>query len=255
MVEKEIRVRTADGEMTTFVIRPSGDGPFPAAMLYMDGVGYREQLKKNARRFAAGGYYCVVPDLFYRSGPGLSFDFSRIASEGMSGPEAKRMMSVAASVTPDRVVADTQAIFAEIATDPASGRGAKVCVGYCMGARVALYVAAALAEEFVAAAGIHPGALVTDKPDSPHHDLANVRGELYFAFAEIDRSATPEVVEQFRDELHRHGVRGVVERLPGVAHGFAMADLPVYNHDAAERHFERTLDLWGRNLLQEPVRT
>jgi hypothetical protein len=39
-----------------------------------------------------------------------------------------------------------------------------------------------------------------------------------------------------------------VERLPGTAHGFAMADLPVYDHDAAERHFERTLDLWRRAL-------
>jgi hypothetical protein len=27
-----------------------------------------------------------------------------------------------------------------------------------------------------------------------------------------------------------------------------MADLPVYDRDAAERHFERTLDLWRRNL-------
>jgi carboxymethylenebutenolidase len=165
------------------------------------------------------------------------------------------MMSVTASVTPEKVVADTRAIFAEIASDPAAGRGAKVCVGYCIGARLALRIASALADDFVAAAGIHPGALVTDKPDSPHHDLANVRGELYFAFAEIDRSATPALVDQFREELHRHRVRGIVERLPGVAHGFAMADLPVYNRDAAEHHFERTLDLWRRNLSQERVGT
>ena len=30
-----------------------------------------------------------------------------------------------------------------------------------------------------------------------------------------------------------------------------MADLPVYQRDAAERHFERTLDLWRRNLSQQ----
>src|SRR5438067_428722 len=122
-----------------------------------------------------------------------------------------------------------------------------------MGARLSLHVAAALADEFVAAAGIHPGSLVTDQPDSPHHDLAGVRGELYFAFAETDRTATPELVDRLREELARNGVRGVVERLPGTAHGFAMADLPVSNHDAAERHFERTLELWRRNLSQEPV--
>jgi hypothetical protein len=32
-----------------------------------------------------------------------------------------------------------------------------------------------------------------------------------------------------------------------------MADLPVYDERATERHFERTLDLWRRSLSQEPV--
>jgi dienelactone hydrolase len=35
MVEKEIRIHTADGDMTTFVVRPDGDGPFPVAVIYM----------------------------------------------------------------------------------------------------------------------------------------------------------------------------------------------------------------------------
>jgi carboxymethylenebutenolidase len=219
----------------------------------MDGVGYREQVKENARRFAADGYYCVAPDLYYRSGEKLSFDMSKLASDGFKGPEAERMMKAATGVTPQNVLADTKAILAAIATDRAASSGPKVCVGYCLGARVALHIASALAAEFAAAAGIHPGALITDKPDSPHHDLANVRGELYFAFAETDRSVTPELVDQFREELRLHRVRGVVERLPGTAHGFAMADLPVYNRDAAEHHFERTLDLWRRNLSLEHV--
>jgi carboxymethylenebutenolidase len=216
----------------------------------MDGVGYREQIKANARRFAADGYYCVAPDLYYRAGEGLTFDMARLRAEGMQGPTRQRLMEVARTVTPERVVADTEAVLAAIASDPAAGPGPRVCVGYCMGARAALHVASTLADRFVAAAGIHPGALVTDQPDSPHHDLRSVRGELYFAFAENDASATSEVVERFRQELERQGVRGVVERLQGTEHGFAMADLPVYEREAAERHFERTLDLWRRNLPQ-----
>ena len=250
MVEREIPIRTADGEMTTFVVHPEGDAAFPVAVVYMDGVGYREQVKENARRFAADGYYCVAPDLYYRSGERLTFDMSNMASGGLSGPEAERLMKAAASVTPENVVADTKAMLAAIATDPAASSGSKVCVGYCLGARVSLHIASAFSDDFVAAAGIHPGALINDKPDSPHHDLAGVRGELYFAFAEIDRTATAELVDQFREELRKNRVRGAVERMPGVAHGFAMADLPVYNREAAEHHFERTLDLWRRNLLQ-----
>jgi carboxymethylenebutenolidase len=168
MTEREIHVPTSDGEMTTFIVHPDGEGPWPVAVVYMDAIGYREQLKQNAR--------------------------------------------------------------------------------------FALEAASALGDEFVAVAGIHPGALVTDQPDSPHHALAGVRGELYFAFAENDRSATPEIVDRFRDELERAGVSGVVERVPGTAHGFAMADQPAYHPDAAERHFERTLELWRRNLEQQVVR-
>lgn len=249
MQEKEISVRTSDGEMTTFVCHPDDGGPFPVAVVYMDGVGYRNQIKENARRFAAGGYYCVAPDLFYRSGKKLTFDFSRMGEEGYR----ERLMSVIGSVKPDAVMADTHAIFEAIAADPAAATGPKVCVGYCMGARLALHAAAAMPHELVAAAGIHPGALVTDQSDSPHRELADVRGELYFAFAENDESATPEIVDQFREELGRHGVKGVVERVPGTAHGFAMADLPVYHHDAAERHFQRTLELWRRNLSKQPA--
>lgn len=247
MAESEITVRTADGEMTTFRVHPDAGGPFPVGVLYMDGVGYREQVKENARRFAAGGFYCLVPDLFYRSGKGVTFDFARVLSRTDESLRA-RMMEVISSVTPDAVGADTRAALGAIVEDPAAAQGPRVCVGYCMGARMALHAASEFPDEFVAAAGIHPGALITDAPDSPHHDLAGVRGELYFSFAEHDATATPEIVDRFRQELRDQGVRGEVERVPGTRHGFAMADLPVYDHDAAERHFERTLDLWRRNL-------
>jgi carboxymethylenebutenolidase len=249
MEESEFRVETDDGAMTTFAVHPQGDGPFPVAFLYMDGVGYREQIKDNARRFATGGYFCVAADLFYRSGERLTLDFGRMRED-----EAyrERASSVIGSLTPDMVMTDTQAVFDVLATDSRASKGARVCVGYCMGSRFSLHAAATMPDKFVAAAGIHPGALVTDQPDSPHRDLARVRGELYLAFAEIDQSATPEIVDRFRQELEQQGVRGVVERIPGTRHGFAMADLPVYDRAAAEDHFARTLDLWDRNLSGEP---
>jgi carboxymethylenebutenolidase len=248
MFETEIHVQTPAGQMTSFVSHPDSEGPFPVAVLFMDGVGYREQLKENAKRFAADGYYVVAPDLFYRSGEKLSFDFTRLGDPAYR----EHLMNVVAAVTPERAMADTEAVLEAVAEDPAASAGPKVCVGYCMGARIALRAASTKASEFVAAAGIHPSALVSEGLESPHLELAKVRGELYFAFAEIDESATEDNVRHFRDELERLGVRGVVERVPGTRHGFAMADLPVFDRVAAERHFARTLDLWTRNLSQQP---
>lgn len=157
MIENEIPIHTDDGEMTTLVVRPDADGPFPVAMLYIDGIGYREQVKENARRFASAGYFCAAPDLYYRTGRGMTFDMTKLMSEGPKGPEAERMLATATSVKPERVVADTTAVLAAIASDPAASSGPRVCVGYCVGARLALHVASALAGEFVAAAAIHPG--------------------------------------------------------------------------------------------------
>ena len=249
MYEQEMKISTGDGEMTTFAAHPDGDGPFPVAVLYMDGVGYRDQIKVNARRFAADGYYCVAPDLFYRSGEKLSFDFSRMGDEAYRA----RLMSIVGSVTPDAVVADTQAIFDAIADDPAAGDGPKVSVGYCMGARMALYAAAAMPDQFVAAAGIHPSALVTDQPDSPHHALSDVRAEVYFAFAETDQSATAETsIASARSSANRSGRRGRASagHDPQVRDGRPSR----IRRRGHQRHFERTLDLW-RRLSQEHVGT
>jgi carboxymethylenebutenolidase len=249
MFETETRVTTPDGEVTTFIAHPDGEGPFPVAVLFMDGIGYREQVKANARRFAEGGYYVVAPDFFYRSGDGVTFGYDQIAT-----PEGRaELFDAIGRVPPDRAISDVEAVLDAIADDPAAADGPKVCVGYCMGARLSLRAASAMPDDFVAAAGIHPGALVNDNPDSPHLEAATVRAELYFAFAETDASATADNVERLREALEEQGVKATIERLPGTQHGFAMADLPVYDEGAAERHFERTLDLWRRNLAQEPV--
>ena len=118
-MENEVRIQTADGEMPTFVAHPDTGGPFPVAVLYMDGVGYREQIKENARRFAAAGYYCVAPDLYYRAGEGIHFDLSNMEAE------RERMMKVASTVKPEKVVEDTKAVFAAVAPDPAAEPGPK----------------------------------------------------------------------------------------------------------------------------------
>lgn len=237
MSEREIKVETPDGSMTVFTVHPDGEGPFPVAVVYLDAPGYREALKEHARRFAADGYFAVLPDLFYRGGEKLTMD--------EAGRD--RIFEIARGLTPEKIEADTRAVLDAVAGDPAASPGPTVCVGYCMGAKFALYAAAAF-PQMAAAAGAHPGALATDEPDSPHLLLPRVRAELYYAFAENDQSATPESVERFRQAIADAGVRGEVERLPGTDHGFALADRPVYDRDASEHHFEQTLDAWRRNV-------
>ena len=245
--EREIRIATPDGDMTTFVVHPDGDGPWPVAVLFMDGVGYREQVKDNARRFAAAGYWCVAPDLFHRAGEGLTFDFAKAADETYRA----RLMEVVSSVTPDAALADTEAVLPLSADDPAAADGPAVCVGYCMGAKVALHAASALPDTFVAAAGIHPSTLVTDGPTrrttTSRRCVASSTSPSPRSTTRPPRSSSTASARSSTSRASRASSSGS----QGVSHGFAMADLPVYDRAAAERHFERTLDLWRRTLSAE----
>ena len=68
MRERAVEIETPSGRMETFVTHPEHDGPFPAVIIYMDIWGVREELFEIARRVGIVGYYCMVPDLYYREG-------------------------------------------------------------------------------------------------------------------------------------------------------------------------------------------
>src|SRR5256885_15640426 len=70
MRERTIAIPTQAGQMETFITQPEDGGPFPPVVIYMDFWGVREELFDIARRVGTVGYYCLVPDLYYRPGRG-----------------------------------------------------------------------------------------------------------------------------------------------------------------------------------------
>src|SRR5438270_751395 len=68
MQERVIAIPAADGAIETFITHPVEGGPFAGVVIYMDIWGVREELFDIARRVATVGYYCMVPDFYYREG-------------------------------------------------------------------------------------------------------------------------------------------------------------------------------------------
>src|SRR5438105_12187168 len=68
MIEQDVFVQTKYGRQASFAACPDGSGPFPGIILYMDAPGIREELRNMARRIAKHGYFCLLPDLYYRLG-------------------------------------------------------------------------------------------------------------------------------------------------------------------------------------------
>jgi dienelactone hydrolase len=62
MIQYELRVTTAHGEMPTEVMHPSSGAKFPAIIMFMDAPGIRAELRAMARRIAKagdGGVGCI----------------------------------------------------------------------------------------------------------------------------------------------------------------------------------------------------
>ena len=244
MIEQTVDIPTRDGATTTFIVHPDRGGPHPVILFYMDAPAIREELRDMARRFATSGHYVVLPNLYYRSGVMELGPLSRDPND----PGRKRMMALMESLTIPMIMSDTEGLLAFIDKDPAANKGPMGAVGYCMSGQFAINAAASFPDRVAAAASIYGVRLVTDRDDSPHIAARKAKGELYFGCAETDHWAPLEMVETLTKSLAADKINAEVELYPGVEHGFAFPQRPVYNKAAAEQHWTRLLALFRRRL-------
>ncbi len=239
MDERRIEVSTDDGEMTTFVVHPTHDGPHPVVLYLMDAPGIRPALMDMSWRLASAGYYVMVPNLFYRGGP--------LSQLGTSDADAHRRRELMDTTTPTNVVGDAEALLAVAADDPAAAAGDVGAVGFCMSGGLVISIARALPERVAAVASIHGAWLVRDGDDSPHRHLDPMRAEVYFAWVDGDDTAPPETVAPMTEALDAAGVTYTLDLITDAVHGFAPAG-PRHDRDASELHWERVHALLGRHL-------
>jgi len=243
MSSEMIEIETAEAVADAYLAKPDDDGPHPGVLFLMDAFGLRSQIKHMADRIAARGYVVLAPNLFYRAG-----EDPVGAMPDLSGAEARdafmqRLLPLMAALTTEAVESDADAYLRRL---EAESDGPIALTGYCMGARVGLHIAAMHPARVVALGGFHAGRLVTDAPDSPHRSVDSIRAELYLAFADNDQSMTPEDIAELERALDSAGVEYRAEVYEGAAHGYTMADTPVYDAAAAERHYEELFALLER---------
>lgn len=246
MIEKEIEVQATDGVMSTFVVHPEEELPAPGVVFLMDAAGIRESLRDMCRRLATAGYYVMLPDLFYRHGRHVGVDRERIDAQDPS--EREKLRSLVGSLVNAKVVDDLGALLAATASDRAMSNGPVGAVGYCMSGRYALLAAARWPNRVRAAASFFGTRLVTDQPDSPHLGLPAITGEAYFNFAEVDEYAPAPMVDAFTKAVRDAKINCRVETYAGTHHAFAIPEARQFDRVASDRHWERLLALFRRNL-------
>jgi carboxymethylenebutenolidase len=245
--ETLVDIATADGPMATYFYEPASE-PRGIIILYMDAGGIRAELRSMAERFSDGRYLVLMPDLYHRMGRLISFDTKLAAKDPAYVEDIVRHIR---SVTNAHAIVDTRALLEWVDQDPNHRSLPVGGVGYCMGGPFAFAVAGVFPNQFKAAASIYGVGCMTDRDDSPHLTATAVQGELYFAYAELDHHAPVTEVPNLKQMLETVGVKHEVEIYPGVSHGFAFPERPVYDASASERHWEKVLDLFHRNLTQD----
>ena len=243
MIDQQIVIPTKDGHSLTFISHPERGGPFPVILFYMDAPAIREELRDMARRLATCGYYVMLPNLYYRSGV---LELGPLPADPNS-PERKRMYQLMGSLNIPMIMEDTRALLAYADGQAAANTKLVGSVGYCMSGRYAINAATHFPDRVRAAASVYGTHLATEVDNSPHLAAGKTKAELYFACAESDIYAPPEVIAKIADSMK--GKNAEVETYPGTHHGFAFPKRPIYHRDAAERHWERLLALYRRNLV------
>ncbi len=246
MSREQVSIKTGNGDCRAWVFRPEGQGPWPAAIIYMDAPAIRPALFDFGERLAEHGYFTLLPDLFYRDGPYEPMDPSKLFADEAARSALFAKMGKCVSV--EAIRTDTGA-FLEFLSGQPDVKGSKVGVtGYCMGARVALVAAAEFPDRILAAGGFHGGHLATDDPASPHLLAPKIKAKVYVGGADQDSGFPPEQKDRLAKALTDAGVDNRVEIYDGAKHGYTMPDLSVYDEPAAERHWREVLSLFDSTL-------
>jgi carboxymethylenebutenolidase len=252
MYDHVVAIPTPAGQMETFITHPEEGGPFPPVVMYMDFWGVREELFDIARRVATVGYYCMVPDLYYRQGR-VRNEWRNERNEMISMHRLDPAREQQARIPLDKlsnamVVEDTGALLEFIDHGEPVRPGGIGSFGYCMGGRHVLCVAGAYPERFIANASMHGTMLVSDREDSPHRLADHFRGELYCGFAEHDPHASPEMIRELGAVLARCPVKYHHELHLGAEHGYALPNRDIHDKRATNRDWELIFAMFRRQL-------
>jgi carboxymethylenebutenolidase len=211
-----------------------------ALIVVQEGFGVNEHIRDVADRFAAEGFFVVVPHLYHRSGsPEVPYDDVDQAIELMS------------KVTASGLTNDLNATTNFLLT-VGYGPSSVGIVGFCMGGSVSFY--AATLATVGAAVSFYGGGVLTSRMGLPSLcELSPALKSPWLGlYGDLDTGIAPEHVEALRAATSLAEVETEIVRYPDAQHGFHCDARPlVYNEQAAHDAYRRTLDFLRDHLVEK----
>ncbi len=206
------------GTMRGYLVRPAGNGPFPAVLVVHENRGLNPYIEDVARRTAVAGFLALAPDGLFPAGgyPGNDDD----------GREMQRKLDQARL---------RQDMFnsARFLKAHAGSNGKLGAMGFCWGGGMVNALAVELGEQFQAGVPFYGAAPAAEQ-------VGRIKAPLMIQSAEDDPRINA-MWPGFEAALKQYGVKYERHLYPGTKHGFHNNSTPRYEEAAAKLAWERTV--------------
>ena len=213
------------GQMRGYLVKPVGDGPFPAVLVMHENRGLNPYIRDVARRFAVAGFLALAPDGLAPIGgyPGNDDD-GRAMQRTLEQPKLRQDM-----VNSARFVR---------AHDLSNGRLA--ATGFCWGGGTTNFLATELGDELQAGAPFYGSAAATDQ-------VPRISAAMQIHYAENDERVNAQRPD-YEAALKAAGVTYEMHTYAGTRHGFHNYSTPRYDPEAAKLAWERMVAFFRKHL-------
>ncbi|SMH52830.1 YghX family hydrolase [Maritimibacter sp. HL-12] len=212
------------GEVRGYLVKPAGEGPFPAVLVVHENRGLNPYIEDVARRVAKAGFLALAPD-------GLT----SVGGYPGNDDQGRELQS---TIDGEKLMNDFFAgVEHLLARDDSTGKVG--CVGFCYGGGVCNALAVAF-PELAASVPFYGRQPATE-------DVAQIEAPLLIHYAELDERINAGWPD-FEAALQAEGKTYTAHIYEGVNHGFHNDTTPRYDEEAAELAWDRTVAFFEEHL-------
>lgn len=230
------KISVGDAELSAYVSRPEGEGPFPGMVIIHHAPGVDMFIRDIADALARDGYVAAAPDLFHRITDDMVEQTGRSKRDQLSDPE---------------IIADVNATVEFLQGQATVNREQLGITGFCMGGRV-VWLAACTNPHFKAAVPFYGGNILVPwgaGEVAPFELSEAINCPMLFHFGEEDANPSQADMRKLDAELTRLGKEHRFFSYPGADHAFMNRYMPQRHHrTSAELAWART-----REFLAEMI--
>ena len=213
------------GTMRGYLVKPSGDGPFPSVLVIHENRGLNPYIEDVARRAAVEGFLALAPD-------GLS----PIGGYPGNDDDGKVMQK---SLDADKLFTDLLN-SAKFLKSHELSNGKLGATGFCYGGGAVNKLAVVMGADLNAGVPFYGRA---PKPE----DVEKIQASMMIQYAEDDPRVNA-TQEEYQKALEAANKNFVMYTYEGTRHGFHNNSTPRYNEEQAKIAWDRTIAFFKQHL-------